>query len=317
MRYGKTVLATLLILGFLSVALLARLAWAETGITRRGDGTGVPAATIAATYATLAGEDQYSGEHDLSGASVIVGVPGKGTHAINQNTANSDYVNVDGDTMTGVLAMPDGAAGTPSITGSDADSGFFFTNGGKDTNIGVDGVGIYKFTGTQAIFPAGSTTVPAVVISDLGTGFSYSAKAGGLIIVVDDAPRAWVNATDGLVADTGFTCNGLGVAMGNDALIKRDVNAGITASTTQSQGQRALTAEINEVATCANDNDVVTLPTAVVGLRVMVINNGAKTLQIFPASGDDLGAGVNTSETLASGSNKTYQAYDVTNWEAQ
>jgi hypothetical protein len=103
--------------------------------------------------------------------------------------------------------------------------------------------------------------------------------------------------------------------MGDDAYFTRDVNAGLTASITQSQGQGALTAEVNEVATCANDNDTVTLPSAATGMWVTVINNGAKTLQIFPASGDDLGQGVDTSTTLATGTNTIFQAYDVTNWE--
>jgi|TARA_Y100000310_G_C20704007_1_gene833030 hypothetical protein len=106
------------------------------------------------------------------------------------------------------------------------------------------------------------------------------------------------------------------LSMGDDDLITRDVNAGLTASTTQSQGQGALTAEINEVATVGNANDVVTLPTAVAGYKIVIINNGANTLQIFPASGDDLGAGVDTSTTLASGSNVQYVSYDATNWEA-
>lgn len=98
--------------------------------------------------------------------------------------------------------------------------------------------------------------------------------------------------------------------------IKKSVEASITASTTQTQGQQPLTKDINEVSICANVNDVVTLPTAAAGLVISVINNGAQTLQIFPASGDNLGAGVNTSTTLASGSNITYAAYDTTNWES-
>lgn len=105
------------------------------------------------------------------------------------------------------------------------------------------------------------------------------------------------------------------LVMYDDVLILRDVNAGLVASTTQTQGQGALTAEVNEVATVANANDTVTMPGAVAGLRVVVINNGANTLQIFPASGDDLGAGVNASITLAAGSNGMYQAYNATNWE--
>jgi len=73
----------------------------------------------------------------------------------------------------------------------------------------------------------------------------------------------------------------------------------ITASTTQTQGQQPLTAEENEVSTVANANDVVTLKSVQNGEKQKVINNGANVLQIFPASGDDLGEGVNVSTTLA------------------
>ena len=114
----------------------------------------------------------------------------------------------------------------------------------------------------------------------------------------------------------GLTVNSTVAQMGNDFKFAYDVNAGVTASTTQTQGQGPLTADVNEVATVANANDTVTLPAAVAGLRIVVINNGANTLRIFPALGDNLGAGVNTATTLASGSNVVYQAYDATNWES-
>ena len=97
---------------------------------------------------------------------------------------------------------------------------------------------------------------------------------------------------------------------------KRTLESGITASTTQSQGQQPLTKDVNEISTVANTNDTVTLPSALTYAKfVTILNNGANTLQIFPASGDNLGAGVDTATTLASGSNITFVNYDATNWE--
>lgn len=110
------------------------------------------------------------------------------------------------------------------------------------------------------------------------------------------------------------TTSTTGLGMGDDKLIARDTNAGLTASTTQTQGQGALTAEFNEVSTVANTNDTVTLPTAVAGLRILVINNGANTLQVFPASGDDLGLGVDTATTLGAAAKRTFEAFDATTW---
>ena len=91
--------------------------------------------------------------------------------------------------------------------------------------------------------------------------------------------------------------------------------AGITASTSQSQGNGALTADVNVIATVGSANDTCTMPTAVTWMRVTVINNGANTMRLYPASGDNLGAGVDTLTTLAAGSNITYQAIDAVNWE--
>jgi len=88
----------------------------------------------------------------------------------------------------------------------------------------------------------------------------------------------------------------------------------VTASTTQAQGQQPLVNSRNNVNVVANANDVVTLPPALAGTICMIINSGANTLQIFPASGDNLGAGVDTSESLATGLHNYYYAYDATNW---
>lgn len=94
----------------------------------------------------------------------------------------------------------------------------------------------------------------------------------------------------------------------------RSVQSGITASTTQTQGQQPLTKDVNQVSVVANANDVVTLPSAVAGMEVVVMNYGASTLQIFPASGDDLGSGVNVSNVLIGNRVATFISYDATNW---
>jgi len=100
------------------------------------------------------------------------------------------------------------------------------------------------------------------------------------------------------------------------ANVIRSVAAAVTASTTQTQaGGTALTKDINNVSVCANANDTVTLPTAVAGMSITIFNNGAQTLRIYPASGDNLGTGVDTLTTLAAASNVTFTSFDATNWE--
>ena len=109
-----------------------------------------------------------------------------------------------------------------------------------------------------------------------------------------------------------------GITMPLNGFLDSSYAAGITASTTQTQGQQALTNEINEVATVANDNDVVTLPTAVAGRAVTIFNNGAYTLQIFPASGDSIDdAAVDVSTTLAAEATQEFVATGSTVWESK
>jgi len=121
--------------------------------------------------------------------------------------------------------------------------------------------------------------------------------------------------TTGLNVNNVFTVDATNFFFTLNKSMMRTITASITASTTRTQGQGALTADINEISVCANLNDTVTLPTAVAARHCLVINNGAQTLQVFPASGDNLGAGLNTSTTIASGSRKWFVAYDTTNWE--
>lgn len=104
-----------------------------------------------------------------------------------------------------------------------------------------------------------------------------------------------------------------GVATGTE--VAMSVDAGITASTTQTQGQRPLTAQVNQVSTVANANDTVTMPSAKPGLRVYVRNDGANVLKVFPASGDAFEhAATNAAITINPDTTKRFVPYDTTHW---
>ena len=97
-------------------------------------------------------------------------------------------------------------------------------------------------------------------------------------------------------------------------LIRHGMTTGITASTTQTQGQQPLPGSYNEVSVCANNNDVVTLPGTASGELCIVINNGAKRLQVFPALGQDLGLGVNQPDLVKAGASIFLVSTGPTAW---
>lgn len=123
------------------------------------------------------------------------------------------------------------------------------------------------------------------------------------------------NIVDGTVMDN-ITIGRLEKYAGTKWInVSRRSNApNITASTTQTQGQGLLSADLNIVTTVANKNDTVTLPTADEGITVIVVNRGEKKLQIFPNTGDDLGEGVNIKVKIAAGSTIVFHCFDATNW---
>jgi hypothetical protein len=194
---------------------------------------------------------------------------------------------------------------------------------GGVTGFTADSVGNLAWTGDVALgndvhfyWPSGSPSTYGIggeggtpYLRGQSNAYKFEATSVGWSMGVGTGSTAVWSASTGAM-----TMTGLDIVMSGSTAIKRSITASITASTTQTQGQQPLTRDINEISVCANANDTVTLPGAAAARQCLVINNGAQTLQVFPASGDDLGAGVNTSTTIAAGSRKLFVAYDSTNY---
>lgn len=99
------------------------------------------------------------------------------------------------------------------------------------------------------------------------------------------------------------------------AVVFNSVNAGVTANTNSTQGDNPITKMITQISVCANGGDAVTLPTAVAGAIIIVLNDGAEAADVFPASGDNINeAGANTAYSLAVNKNAMFIAHDTTHW---
>jgi len=100
-------------------------------------------------------------------------------------------------------------------------------------------------------------------------------------------------------------------------ILQHSVTVGQTAHTGSVQGNNAITTEFYEISVCANPGDAVTLPTAVAGQLVIIVNNGANSADVFPASGDKIdGGSVNAAFSLAAGANALFICQDGTDWDS-
>lgn len=91
-------------------------------------------------------------------------------------------------------------------------------------------------------------------------------------------------------------------------------SATVTAGT-NAQGQGALTSDYNVITTAASSPSGVTLPTATVGRRIVVVNKGANSINIYPASGASIDAlATNTAITLTTNSVMIFNASSTTQW---
>ena len=127
---------------------------------------------------------------------------------------------------------------------------------------------------------------------------------------------------DGVTADTDYSRlfqTGVNFfidnAVGN--IVTRSVAAGVTADPGSAQGDGPITTDIVQISVSVNVGNAVTLPPIAAGMTLDIVNDGTKSVDVFPASGANIdGVGVNTAVALASGASVRYYAYDATNWQS-
>ena len=202
----------------------------------------------------------------------------------------------------------------------DAEQTFLFANGLKFGDGGAgfyeqaDGILTFQSNGTDQWVFSGSIFTGN--ISGSGTLINWQASFTQPSIIPYGGD--WNSGLGGDGADSISIIAGgveaLRVTENTGVLFTEQMNAGLTADVGSAQGGTPLTSSNNEIATCANVGDSVTLPAASAGRKCFIINNGANAADVFPAVGDDAGAGVNVAVSLAAGANITYKAYDATNW---
>src|SRR3990167_7436398 len=169
---------------------------------------------------------------------------------------------------------------------------------------------------TPCILDMVSSTTVATLTLNANTIISGTWDDLGIVTTVDVNGGTIDGATIGGASAAAGTFTTL-TATGDVRLSSK--TTGITAGSTQTQvGATALTSFFNQVSTVGTQYDGVKLPTAVAGLMVGIQNIAGTNLKIWPASGDDLGEGVDTGKTWNSnGANSKiawFLALDETTW---
>jgi len=99
-----------------------------------------------------------------------------------------------------------------------------------------------------------------------------------------------------------------------NGIVIDSISAAVSAAGTTQGTATSLVSNINNITTVAASSGVV-LPTAVAGMRILIRNTGANTLNIYPATGGTINAlATNAAFTLAAGSTTELFASTTTQW---
>lgn len=95
--------------------------------------------------------------------------------------------------------------------------------------------------------------------------------------------------------------------VGGSIIQRNSSDVGLTADAGSSQGDGVILSSYNVYTTVAMAGDAATLPAVFgVGTRIFVKNDGAESMDVFPASGDDAGAGADTAIAIDAGSSAVF-----------
>ena len=154
---------------------------------------------------------------------------------------------------------------------------------------------------------AGSTSAPDGSLSAPGVNFASEPNTG---LLRPSAGLLQTSVLGGLCTELSSTALRLLVSL-------LSTNGTVTGGT-NAQGQGAITTDQATVTSTPNNPSGVTLPTAVAGRRITVVNRGTNPISIYPATGAQIGAlAVNLPVTLAVGQVAEFFARTATQWENQ
>lgn len=207
---------------------------------------------------------------------------------------DKEYLNVQ-ELNVGRPAGAGSSATNPTIAFGDGDTGIF--EGADDTlTLTVEGVARYNISKDS-------------IQTEASTGFSLQNEAATatnptLVPIRSDPDSGIGSASADALSLISGGIEGLRLTEGSSHIIQsHDATVGITAHAGSAQGSGVILSSYNVYDTVGTAGDAATLPaTFTVGTTIYIKNGAAaNSMDVFPAAGDDAGAGANTAVAVAAG----------------
>lgn len=266
----------------------------STGISGLGTGVATFLATpSSANLATAVTDETGSGSLVFATSPTLAGTPLAPTAANGTNTtqiATTAFVNNQiGAISAGVTTF---AGGTTGLTPAGATSGAVTLSGTLATANG--GTGLTTFTAANnALYSTAAGTLSAGTLPVLAGGTGVTTSTGSGANVLGTSPSL---TTPALSGET-FSTTAAGTAG------------------TNAQGQGTITSDYNIVTTTATNPSGVTLPTATVGRRIIIVNKGTNPINVYPATGGAIDAlATNASIQIPLNGSMEFNASSTTQW---